>query len=179
MVLVLSGPVHGGKTTFLERSLPLWADRGLSCSGFLSPAVADANGEKGYDLVEIGTDRRWPYLRRQGDPGGERIGPYVFVPGALGRARSIIRDAAPAGLLVVDEVGPFELRGGGLWAALREALMSPGRTLLLVVREEILEDIAVRVAPVVPRVFNVGDVGARTLLEKCLFEPSQAHDDQS
>ncbi len=179
MVLVLSGPVHGGKTTFLERSLPLWADRGLSCSGFLSPAVADANGEKGYDLVEIGTGRRWPYLRRQGNPGAERIGPYVFVPGALARARSIIRDAGPAGPLVVDEVGPLELGGGGVWTALREALASPGRTLLLVVREAILEDFAVRLAPAVPRVFDVREPGVRERLEERLAGAIESHDDQS
>jgi nucleoside-triphosphatase THEP1 len=178
MVLVLSGPVHAGKTTFLERALPLWAERGLDCTGFLSPAVTDEAGETGYDLVEITTCLRQPYLRRHGGPGAERTGPYVFVPAALERARTIIREAGPSGLLVVDEVGPLELRGGGLWPALRDALEAPGRMLLLVVREDIRGEFAARLAPLIPVVFDVGHADARTLLEERLFETSP-HDGQS
>jgi len=179
MVLVLSGPVHAGKTTFLERALPLWAARGLACAGFVSPAVTDEAGETGYDLVEIATGRRQPYLRRHGAPGAERIGPYVFVPETLERARTIIREAGPSGLLVVDEVGPLELRGGGLWPALRDALDAPGRTLLCVVRADILEEFAARLAPLVPVVFDVGAADTRALLEERLFETSLSHDGQS
>ena len=178
MVLVLSGPVHGGKTTFLERGLPLWAERGLSCGGLLSPAVVDGAGGTGYDLVEIGTGRRWPYLRRRGDPGAERIGPFAFVPGTLERARAILRNAGPSGLLVVDEVGPLELAGRGLWTSLREALETRRRTLLLVIREGLVEDFAARLAPVVPRVFDVREPGVRERLEESLFGAARSDDDQ-
>jgi len=178
MVLVLSGPVHGGKTTFLERSMPVWKGRGLACRGFLSPAVTDVNGAKGYDLVEIETGRRRPYLRREGEPGAERIGPYVFVPAALERARSIIRDAGSPHVLFVDEVGPLELRGGGVWLALRDALRRPDGTILLVAREEILADLAAALAPAVPAVFDVRDPGLRGRLEARLFGKSGTDDDQ-
>lgn len=178
MVLVLSGPVHGGKTTLLERSLPLWAGRGLSCSGFISSSVADGGCGTGYDLVEIGTGRRWPYLRRQGDAGAERVGPFAFVPETLERARSIIRSARPSGLLVIDEVGPLELRGGGLWTSLSEALATRGRTLLLVIREGLVEDFAARLAPAVPRVFDVREPDARERLEESLFGAIESDDDQ-
>jgi nucleoside-triphosphatase THEP1 len=168
MVLVLTGPVHGGKTTFLEGAVPVWAGRGLACAGFLSPAVADAAGTQGYDLLEIGTDRLRPYLRRQGPPGAERTGPYFFVPDALERARSIIRESGPAGLLVVDEVGPIELAGGGLWPALRDALKRQDRTFLLVVREDILAGLTAALAPLVPVVFDVRDAEDRKLLDERL-----------
>lgn len=168
MVLVLTGPVHGGKTTFLESAVPVWTGRGLDCAGFLSPAVAGAAGTQGYDLLEIGTDRRRPYLRRQGPPGAERTGPFFFVPDALERARSIIRESGPAGLLVVDEVGPLELAGGGLWPALRDALKRQDRTFLLVAREDILAGLAAALAPLVPVVFDVRDAEDRKLLDERL-----------
>jgi nucleoside-triphosphatase THEP1 len=168
MVLVLTGPVHGGKTTFLEGAVPVWAGRGLACTGFLSPAVADADGTQGYDLLEIGTDRRRPYLRRQGPPGAEQAGPYSFIPAALERARAIIRDAGPSGLLVVDEVGPLELAGGGLWPALRDALRRQDRTFLLVARADILAGLAAALAPLVPVVFDVRDAADRKQLDERL-----------
>ena len=93
--------------------------------------------------------------------------------------RTIIRETGPPGLLVVDEVGPLELRGGGLWPALRDALEAPGPTLLCVVREDILGEFAARLAPLIPAVFDVNDADARMLLEKRLFETSQPHDGQS
>ena len=143
MIFVLSGPVHGGKTTFLERSLARWAACGLPFGGYLSVAVTGASGATGYDLLELRTGCRHPYLRREGKPDAERIGPFFFVPETLELARSIIRDADPLEFLVVDEVGPLELLGGGLWPALREALSRPGMRCLLVARKEILEDFVV------------------------------------
>lgn len=179
MILVLSGPVHGGKTTFLERSLARWAARGLAPGGFLSVAVTGASGATGYDLSELKTGRRHPYLRREGEPDAEQIGPFFFVPSTLERARSIIREADPRELLIVDEVGPLELRGGGLWPALREALSRPGMRCLLVAREEILEDLATALAPVVPLVFDVRDPNVQKLVDGSLLGTVKVDDGQS
>lgn len=178
MVLVLTGPVHCGKTTFLERATARWAGRGVDCAGFLGPAVIDANGETGYDLLELPGGRRRPYLRRQGPPEAERAGPFVFVPAALERARAILRHPAPADLLVVDEVGPLELRGGGLWPALSEAVRRPETTTLLVVREDILAELAAALAPLVPVVFDVREAEDLRLLEERILAGAGNHDGQ-
>jgi nucleoside-triphosphatase THEP1 len=111
-------------------------------------------------------------------PGAEQAGPYVFVPATLERARAIIRDADPSGLLVVDEVGPLELAGGGLWPALRDVLRRQDRTTLLVVREEILAGLSAALAPVVPVVFDVRDAGDRRLLEERILTGTDTHDHQ-
>jgi nucleoside-triphosphatase THEP1 len=179
MILLLSGPVHGGKTTFLESSLARWASRGLAPGGFLSVAVTEACGATGYDLLEIKTGRRHPYLRREGKPDAERIGPFFFVLETLDLARTIIREADPRELLVVDEVGPLELLGGGLWPALREALSRPGLRCLLVVRKEILEDFVVAIAPVVPLIFDVRDPNVHKLLDGSLLGTGKVDDGQS
>lgn len=168
MVLVLSGPVHGGKTTFLEKAVPRWAGRGLACAGFLSVAATDPGGARAYDLVEIGSGRRHPYLRRSGGPRDERVGPYVLVPGTLDLARAIVRGAGPGGLLVVDEIGPLELGGGGLWPAVREAA-GGATTLLLVAREGIVAELVAALAPAVPFVLDIREPNAVERLEELLF----------
>jgi nucleoside-triphosphatase THEP1 len=168
MVLVLSGPVHGGKTAFLEKAVPRWAGLGLACAGFLSVATTDPGGARIYDLVEIGSGRRHPYLRRAGGPRDERVGPYVLVPGTLDLARAIVRGAGPDGLLVVDEVGPLELGGGGLWPAVREAADRAAK-LLLVAREGIVAGLVAALAPAVPFVLDIRDPDVRERLNALLF----------
>jgi len=169
MVLVLTGPVHGGKTTYLGQACRRWSARGLSCVGFLSPAVTGADGPSGYDLVELPGPSRRPYLRRHGPAGAERTGPFTFVPAALERARAILRDPRPADLLIIDEVGPLELRGGGLWLALRDAVGRPQRTVLLVVRDTIADGLAAAIAPLVPVFFDIRDPEDLSLLDERLL----------
>lgn len=175
MVLALTGPVHAGKTTFLERACPRWSAGGLACAGFLSPAVTDENGETGYDLLELPGLFRRPYLRRRGEPGAERVGPFFFLPAALERARAILLDPGPADLLVVDEAGPLELAGGGLWPALREAVRRADRTVLCVVREGIADGFAAAIAPVRPVFFDIRDAEDLRLLDERLLASAGRH----
>lgn len=169
MVVVVAGPVRGGKTTFLEQALPRWAARGLACRGFLSPAAEDAAGARVYDLHDLATGRRHPYLRREAAPGAERIGPFALVPETLALARAIVRGAGTDGLLVVDEVGPLELGGGGLWPDVRVAALRARGKLLLVAREEIVPDLVAALAPAAPVVVDIRDPGVLERLDEALF----------
>lgn len=151
MIGVYTGPRHAGKTTRLAAFCREWRAAGRGVDGFLSPSRTVRHGKDeepaGYDLFEIKTEIVRPFLRREGTPdagltsgggpGGERIGPWILLPDGLTRAREIIRRASPDDLLVVDEFGPLELQGGGVRVALDEALKTPGRRALVVVREEL------------------------------------------
>jgi len=178
MIIILSGPVHGGKTTLIQKSLPRWASHGLAFGGFLSIAVPDGSGALEYDLLGLKDGLRLPLLRRTGEFEGERIGPFSFVPRTLEVARSLIRAADPAEVLIVDEVGPLELAGGGFWPALREVVFKPGMKLLLVAREEILEDLSRLLGAPMPLVIDVCDLNAQRLLGQSLLALTKAHDHQ-
>jgi nucleoside-triphosphatase THEP1 len=178
MIIILSGPVHGGKTTLIQKSLSRWASRGLRFGGFLSVAVRDAAGASGYDFVDLKDSRRLPFLRRAGEPEWERIGPYYFVPETLNAARSLILAADPEEALIVDEVGPLELAHGGLWPALREIIFMPQRKTLLVAREEILEDLFRLLGTPAPLIIDARGPNAQRLLDQSLLGPDRVHDDQ-
>lgn len=129
---------------------------------FTAPRLYGRDGEAGfggrtgspagYDLYEIQREASYPFLRRadaasatrsrhsfDARPGESResVGRWIFIPGGLARAAAIIRRASPADLLVVDEFGRLELEGGGVRAALDEALGVPGRRAIIVVRGEL------------------------------------------
>jgi len=178
MIIILSGRVHGGKTTLIQKSLSRWASRGLRFGGFLSPCVRSEGGEAEYDFLDLKDGWRLPFLRRAGEPDWEHIGPYYFVPQTLEAARALIRAATPDEVLIVDEVGPLELAHGGLWPALNEVVFKPGHKTLLVAREEILEDLFRLLGTTMPLIVDVSDPNAQRLLDQSLFGPAKAHEDQ-
>jgi nucleoside-triphosphatase THEP1 len=140
MILVLTGPVHTGKTSFLKNILPVLKAQGILVSGYLSPSVLKRGRTSGYDLFDIKTGKSVPFLRRQGRTGWQRVGPYYFLPSGLQAAEGRILSCPPGEWLVVDEVGPQELSGRGVWPALSAVLSRSELDCLLVVRKPLLDD---------------------------------------
>ena len=146
MIYLLTGPVGCGKTTFLERSLPSLRERNPNLDGYLSLRVLAGGETAGYDLEDLRSAARIPFLRRCGEADGFRVGSYVLLPQGLAEAERIIRRGGPADLLIVDEVGPLELAGGGVWPALSGEFAGCDRPALVVVRETLVEDVRAALA---------------------------------
>jgi nucleoside-triphosphatase THEP1 len=170
VVLILTGAIQSGKTRFLAGIVAGLDRERTGVSGFLSRAVYERGRLIGYDLAVLGRKTPVAYIRKSGEPAWERVGPYYFIPEALEEARRTILESRPRDLLVVDEVGPLELGGGGLWGPLETVLAGPGRRSLLVVRASCLEALSTRLAGRPFQVFTVDEPSARASL---LFEISR------
>jgi nucleoside-triphosphatase THEP1 len=164
VILILTGPVQSGKTRFLTGIISGLDKTKTGVSGFLSPAVYEGDRLIGYDLAVLGREKPVPYIRKRGRPGWERIGPYFFIPQALRDARQTIMESRARDLLVVDEVGPLELGGGGVWGPLATVLASPGRRCLLVVRAACLAALPARLDGLPYKVFLIEEPAARNSL---------------
>jgi nucleoside-triphosphatase THEP1 len=112
--------------------------------GFLNRPVVEKGETAGYDLIGVAGETAVPFLRRRGPETWQRTGPYRLVPEGLAEAERIIARSGGIDLLVVDEIGPLEMKGGGLWPALQEQRLSPSRHAILVVREKLLEELRCR-----------------------------------
>jgi len=137
---ILTGPVDSGKTTFL-RGVLTGASAPRPRSGYLSLRVLGERETEGYDLFDLRDESVRPFLRRDGDPSWPRVGPYYLDPEALSLAERIILESPQDSLLIVDEIGPLELSGSGVWPALAGVLRGGERDIVLVVREGLLETI--------------------------------------
>jgi len=164
VILILTGPVQSGKTRFLGGIIAGLDRTKTGVSGFLSPAVYEGDRLIGYDLAVLGRDKPVPYLRKRGEPGWERIGPYFLIPEGLRDARQTILESRACDLLVVDEVGPLEIGGGGVWSPLATVLANPGRRGLLVVRAACLEALPARLGGRPYKVFSIEKPAARDSL---------------
>ncbi|CAJ1366938.1 unnamed protein product [Effrenium voratum] len=136
---ILSWPSGSGKTTFLQSCARHFRANGLRVGGVLAPL--DPAGRRQLQLVSSGEVLE--FQMNDGKPGdgsgqpasasgdGVAVGNFLFAPGAFVAAREELRRlrgadrgiaAAPADWVLIDEVGPLEMRGEGLEPALGELL---------------------------------------------------------
>jgi nucleoside-triphosphatase THEP1 len=140
VINILTGPVHSGKTTLLKNTIPVLREKNFRVDGYLSDAIWKNEEFIGYDLIDLKDHRYHPFIRKQGQQDWQRIGPFYFLPRTLDIAKKIIHRSKKADLCVVDEVGPLELTGKGVWPILKDILMIPKQDVLLVVRESLLKN---------------------------------------
>jgi nucleoside-triphosphatase len=169
MIVILTGPVHSGKTSLLRNVISFLRGRGLQVSGYLSEPLREGERILGYDLVEIGGGK-FPFLRRGSPPEGQRIGRFFLDGEGLRQSERIIRQTPPDDLLIVDEVGPLELEGRGVRPSLERILSSRPGTTLLVIRESILGDIVASLGLQSARIISLGGGDAAAELADLLLE---------
>jgi len=141
MILALTGPVHSGKTSLLKRFVDDLKGHGVRVDGFLSLAVAKGGEILGYDLFDLRSEKAIPFIRKKGQPKWQRIGAYFFIPEALEKAQQKVLETSEEDFLVIDEIGPLEVQGRGIWPALCSILTKPSVRCLVVVRDSLLPDV--------------------------------------
>ncbi|HNV03251.1 MAG TPA: nucleoside-triphosphatase [Vicinamibacterales bacterium] len=146
-VVLLTGPTGSGKTTMATEVVKRLRQAGVRVGGVLAPGLLADERRTGFDLLDIATGQRAGLARERPGPAARHAqwGRFSFLPDGLALgARALGPGAAASDVIVVDEVGPFELSGGG-WAEALDALARgfPG-ALLLVARESVAEAVAAR-----------------------------------
>jgi len=117
----VTGPPGIGKTTAVRRAVDLLRERGLSPGGFYTGELREAGRRVGFFVEDVATGRRGR-LAELG-PGEPRVGRYRLVEEGLELARRALQTAlGEAQVLVIDEVGPMELKDPGLRGAIAAAL---------------------------------------------------------
>ena len=141
MITILSGPIHSGKTTKLLQ----WAEKIPGRSGIATPVQ---NGLKVlYDLSE---KKYYPFQTDDNTTTPKdciTIGAYRFLNSAFIIGRQILSLAAQRNpsWLIIDELGPLELRGQG-WEPVAGQIINQylshqkNSDLILVIRENILPE---------------------------------------
>lgn len=132
MIYLLSAPIQSGKTT----SLINWSAARKDVYGILTPVI---NGKRIFMNAQTGEQFAM-------EAGGEEeilvVGRFSFSRAGFDKAIQIIRDAINnKGWLLIDEIGPLELKGEGFCEVLKEVLAAKQEKILLVVREGITEQV--------------------------------------
>ena len=150
MFILMTGPRHVGKTTACWKALPGLRATGLKIAGFVSPPLLSGEGRKtGIEMVDLTTGQRQTFARVAGPDETPTVGIYLLTEEATEWARGVLSRALTANSdwLVLDEIGPLELRHNGGFAFALAPLADPERipNAIVLVRSELAGELAERV----------------------------------
>ena len=142
-VFIVTGSIRGGKTTFTRKLCDLLKGEDITTGGILSERVMKDGETTGYDIADIFTGERFPFLRQEGQCGEERIGRFIICSDGLSEGRRILGSLAGSGenFAVIDEVGLLELQGKGWSDAITVLLGEPQVSMLMTVRDIYVDEV--------------------------------------
>lgn len=167
-VIIITGQTGEGKTGFIEMLIKSLQNRGIRVGGIMAPRIMEEEVTTGYDIVDLGTGTRVPFLRhinRQIKHGFERFTimgeGYQTGLNALDPDRNV-----NSSLVVVDEIGPMELKGKGWDKRMAELLEKFKGLLIIVVRNRLVEEVQSRYGIGDPVVYDIGTSDVTAALEE-------------
>jgi nucleoside-triphosphatase THEP1 len=133
-IFLLTGEVHSGKTTAMLQ----WSQKRKDVYGILTPIV---NGQRVF--MNAHTSEIFPMEANENEE-MLTVGKYRFSIKAFQKANAVISSALKKeGWIILDEVGPLELRGDGFYEVLGAMAVSPTdhQKFVVVVRQAIVEEV--------------------------------------
>ena len=139
-ILLLSGNTGTGKSTVLARICQELEQSGISAGGILAPGRYLDSGLKDYDLQLLPGRKKLPLSTQTENQHWISIGGFYFNPEAIYAGLSHLASLTVKRyhLCLLDEIGPFELKGL-LWAPVIPDLLALGVPMIWTVRERIIE----------------------------------------
>jgi nucleoside-triphosphatase THEP1 len=135
-IYILTGEVHSGKTT----SIAKWIERGNTVNGILTP---DINGKRFF--LNAQTKEQFEMEAPTGETYVLQVGKYVFSKAAFDKASEVLRRGLmqTSGWLIVDEIGPLELKQKGFYEVVKQIVASdnPEMKKLFVVRQSLVDEV--------------------------------------
>ncbi len=151
-VVIITGDIQQGKTSFVQTIVQKLKDRGYQISGFLAIAIMEGQQRSGFQLFNIQTSETIGLCSLKPVQGWIKQGSFYFNPLGLQKGNEILSGIIPdhVHIVVVDEVGPLELSNQGWAKAMGDLCQTTQIPQLWVVRKSLVDKVA--------RNWNVGDV---------------------
>jgi nucleoside-triphosphatase len=134
-LIAITGRPGVGKTTLLFKVMDLLKGERIKVCGFICPEVRSGGRRIGFKIIDVMTNEQ-SWLAREGK-GNKMVGKYYLNEGAGKIAKDAIERARQeCEVIVIDEIGPMEMKIEGVREAINEALNS-GKVVLAVVHRSI------------------------------------------
>ncbi|MGD9992352.1 MAG: nucleoside-triphosphatase [Salinivirgaceae bacterium] len=166
-VIIITGDVHQGKTSFTRKLSDLFVESGLAVSGFLTLRNEENQADTSYQLFSVETQQALPFIDTRAKANWFPFRRFYFNPEAFAFGHELIASAIAQkkSPVIIDELGPMELMNQGWSKSVEKLCHFPSIILVWVVRKKLV--------PLIRMKWDVGtvylaDIGSDT--PEVLFE---------
>jgi len=140
-VMIVTGEVRQGKTTFLQTLLQPLAHQKISVGGFLALGVHENDERVGFDLLDIATGQTTQLCTIRPLPGALQTGRFHFFEEGMEKGRALLTPEINRqhDLIFIDELGPMELNGKGWSSSVENLIRHTTTPQVWVVRRPLVE----------------------------------------
>lgn len=174
-VVIITGEIHEGKTTFVNKIVKDLLKAKIKVVGFLSVAIYE-NGERlGFDMYDIEKGDRVELCSNKKDDIRLHLGRYYFNKSAISKGNKILSSENISGrhLIVIDEIGPLEFKGQGWSNAIDNITKNSTVPQLWVMRKSIVKKVTKRWNTGNIYIFDIKDSTTHEVKEKIIEIISQ------
>jgi len=141
-IVIISGEKQGGKTTFTSKLIGKLKENEKRVGGFLAPGEFENNRRSSFSIFDLESETSKPLCSIHFDS-GEKIGPFRFDPDGQDFGYSLLSTDQTAGkdFVVVDEVGPLEMKGEGWASSIDQLMLDSGFVFIWIVRKSLVEEV--------------------------------------
>lgn len=165
-IFIITGEQGSGKTTFLQELIVRLANNGLQTGGILAKGFWKNYERDYFELIDLKSSNKLLYCQREPKNGWEKLRHFYINPDGqkFGEAALDPDYLKNSDIIIIDEIGPFELKGKG-WAKSIEAILKqlPGITMVWVVRKNLLNEVANHFNIQALKVYHVDEVCAENV----------------
>jgi nucleoside-triphosphatase len=121
---VVTGATGSGKTPLVLSVAHELRASGFRIAGFIQPAIVEGGAKIGFSIRDLATGETTDLARRVNEGSGRFGTSFTFFDSGFELGNRALAELEPGSFLIIDELGPVELRGGGHWPAVNRAVRS-------------------------------------------------------
>lgn len=141
-IFIVTGAQGEGKTSRCIELVNQLKEANESVGGIVARGYWKDNTRSGFDLVDLSTQKKFPFATREIVEDWFKIKAFYFNPDAIAMGELILRKACLENdWIVLDEIGNLDINGA-IWSSIfTDLIRIPHKKWILTVRDIFVEDI--------------------------------------
>ena len=158
-IIIITGEQGSGKTTFLSKLIKHLKAEGISIGGFIAHGFWKDNIRHKFELEDLQTGDRILLSQTEPVEGWEKFSRFYFNPEGFEFGGKILlpERLKNTDLVVIDEIGPFELLGNGWRKAIDKLFKKTNKPMIWVCRKSILKELVAEFDLQSYRIYNISE----------------------